>query len=587
MPDGYLRGGRPDTGWWVQQIFAGIEYRKQKADEWAWERWRAYYRGQWNKSVMPINIFFTMARTLIPRVYFRNPSVSVSPAMPGPDVMVFAQALQRIDNRLLHEMRAKREFKRMVHQAFMFGTGIGKLGFGAVHQPTPDPGFTGQPISFKGERFEYRDAVFDNMPWFGSVPAGRFIVPDGLRVWQDARWCAHWERRSVEDVKADPRFKNTKDLGSSVVMTHLGGVHTNIEMVDLVEVRDKKMGRVHVIVPYSNDQGRELFSGDDEFLNNGAFNFYPVIFNEDDEHFWGIPDARIIEPYQLELNEINTQIMKHRRLTLVKLLYREGYIDEEELEKMMNEDVAAGVKIKGDLEEAVKPTQAADIPQSLILAKRETMENFREALGFSRNQFGEYKPGSNDVSATESMIVKMASEIRVDEKRDIIADAMVEMVEGMHTIIFNHWRAEQVVQILGPGGIPIWLRFQAAAARNGKYLTKVDPDTSLPETKDIRTQRAERVYALLRDNPIVDPIKLTQFLLHEMHGVEFDDLMRVLPAPDQVPNQPITASEYGGLLSSSMKLLSDQSTARQQSNPGNGTATPLQSQGDGRAAEVS
>tara|TARA_Y100000310_G_scaffold318422_1_gene372456 strand:- start:519 stop:2246 length:1728 start_codon:yes stop_codon:yes gene_type:complete len=553
--DGYLkRTGRPDVNFWMEHVNAGIRFREKFACEKQWPTWRSYYRGQWRTGIMPVNLFFATIRTLVPRIYFRNPSVSVTPQMPGFEAAAFSQILERVDNKMLREMRVKKQIKKAVLDTVLKGTGFCKLGFGAQFQPTPDEGITGQPFTRNDERVEYRDRVYTNMPWFSRVDTGSIIYPDGLEQHEDARWMAHWVRRPVEDVKNDPRFKNTKDIGASVRLTPTShaGVTEVQEMADLIEIRDKKTQTVFVIAPHTSDGGTVLFHGDDEFLDRGTFPLYPITFNDDDQVAWGIPDSVILEPFQLEANEIRTQYMKHRRLALVRLMYKRGTIAPEEIDKLFSEDVGAAVIVDGEMDDWDQ-TQATPIPQDLIEAMRETKADFRETVGFSRNQFGEFKPGSSDTTATEANIVRQASEIRVDERRDVIADVIVDAIEGEHQIVFNHWQQEQVIDVVGPGGVPIWLKFTGPQMRSGQYLTKVDPDSSIPETKQLREQKAVQLYGLLRTNPLIDPAKLTTYLLHELHGVQFDDMMRVLPAPEQSPSGPIGTKEFGNLVQGSQQ----------------------------------
>ena len=136
MSNGYIKG-KPDVTFWIQQINAGIAYRKKVAHEDSWSRWRKYYRGEWNSQILPTNLFFKTLRTIVPRVYFRNPSVSIQPAKPGPEQWAFAQLQERIDNKMIRKMKVKKQIKTMVQDAFLKGTAVGKLGFGAQFTPTP------------------------------------------------------------------------------------------------------------------------------------------------------------------------------------------------------------------------------------------------------------------------------------------------------------------------------------------------------------------------------------------------------------------------------------------------------------------
>jgi hypothetical protein len=566
---GYKGSGEPDGAWWLAQIRKGVEYRKRCCFEGEWETWRKYYRGEYEKGYLPVNVFFKMVRTLVPRVYFRNPSVSVTPSKPGDDQYVLAQILERIDNKLLIRMKVKQAIKEMVQNAFMFGTGIGKLGYGAEFTPTPDFLDNVAPDS-KGRmdhRVEFNDLVQPNMPWFLSVHTGSFIVPVGSTDIHSARWVAHWVKRHVDDVKEDPRLRHTADINMST--SYSSEIMRSQErpreegLVDLVEIRDKKSGKVFIMAPYHNQ--KILYCDYDEMQSKGHFPFFPLIFNNDDTFFWGLPDAKILEPQQRELNETRTIMMKHRRASIVKLLFEAGALEADEAEKITNETVAAAIRVNDGGLNKIKLIEAANIPQGLITMDALVERDVQEILGLGANQFGEYAPGSADRSATEASIVNQATQIRMDERRDAVADMLVDIITQTHEVIFDRWTGEQVLDIVGPGGVQIWVRFQAEELRTGGYNVTVDPDSTLPETKQVREAKAAQVYQLLRQNPLVDPHKLTSYLLRNFHGPDFDDMM-VSPqeaeqqkmqamqamaggmAPGMSPSTPMTSRQAAGIM---------------------------------------
>lgn len=544
--EGYLRN-KPVVSWWVNQIHHGTKYREKMALESRWADWRKYYRGNWDAGILPKNLFFMMIRTVVPRIYFRNPSISLIPTKSGADNIAMAQILERVDNKLMRAMKVKQQMKRIAQNAFMFGTGVGKLGFGAEFTPTPELNDTAAPIVGR-RRVEYRAGIAKNMPWFLSVHPGSFIVPDELVTKDEAAWEAHWIRRPLDDVIDDPRLKNVKNLTSTMFKGSDGSatrVAGKREMVDLVEIRDKRTGKIMVIAPYLEGE-KTLYFEDDEFQTDSGTNFYSVSFNEDDESFWGIPDSVILEPRQLEINEIKTQAMKHRRLSLIKVLAQKGAMTEAQKVKLVDSDVGAVVEIS-DVN-GVKFAEIADIPDGLLKSEGTLMQDVREEMGFSRNEFGDYKPGSGDTTATEAQIVKMASDIRVDERRDMLADLLTDMVSDMHGIIFNKWTDEQQVEVIGPAGIPMWVAFKGDMMKHSKFDVKIDPDTSLPETKAIREQRAVQMYSILKDNPLIDPMRLTTYLLHESHGVQFDDMIRGLPPGVGTAIKPLKLEEYMNML---------------------------------------
>jgi len=550
MAEGYING-KLDLAWWTKQITAGVEYRKKFAHESKWQTWRDFYRGNWKDGVLPSNVYFKMLRTIVPRVYFRNPSISLQATKPGIEHMLFAQLLERIDNKLIKRMKLKKQLKMMVQDAFMFGTAVGKLGFGAEFTPSPDEVETDQPFDKSDRVVEYNQNVHANMPWFMRVHPGAFIVPAGVMDFDDARFAIHWIRRSLADVKDDPRLKNVSGLSGSTRGTMSGdsgttgaykeskGYRNPTEMIDLYEIRDKKTRKVFVIAPFATD--KVLYEGTDDLQFQGRLPFYTIVFNADDDVFWGVPDSQILEPIQLEMNEIRTQIMKHRRLSLVKILAKVNSMEEGEAEKLVNEDVAPVIFIKGEVQTDVKFLEGSNIPRDLFVAFEATVFDARETVGFSRNEFGEFNSRSGDTSATEATIVKQASEIRVDERRDMVADIITDLVEHMHTIIFEHWTDEQVMEVMGPGGVPIWIKFKPSMLKSGAYEVSVDPDTSVPDTKQARQNKAAQIFGLFKGDPLIDQMKLRRYLLHEMHGTVFDDML-VFPGLG-TPTNPVDMAQ--------------------------------------------
>jgi len=561
MSNGYLGGGKPDIEWWLTQIRRGIAYRKKYTKQTEWDRWRRYYRGEWPSGVLPINLFFRMLRTIVPKIYFRNPSISIQPAKPGVEQQTFARLIERIDNKMIRTMRVKQQIKMITHQAWMFGTGVGKRGFGEEFHPAPDMMSAAEaPVAKKGQRVEYHNAVRGGMPWFLENPTGDFIVPTGSRNFAECRWYASWYRRALDDLKEDPRFRHTATLIGSQQSSYpnrAAAVDPEREnMIDLVEVRDTATKKAFVIAPYGGPDKKLLLSEDDSLQVNNRVPFYTVVFNPDDEVCWGVPDSVILEPQQLEINEIRTLAMKHRRLSILKILAKRNAIKKEEWEKLLNGTVAAIVEVDGELGD-VDHFQVADIPPGLTRAANEVMEDVRENMGFSRNQFGNYAEGSADRTATESRIVDAASEIRVDERRDTIADVLVDLFEDIHVDIFDRWSTDLVVQVMGPEGIPLWVAFKPAMLKSAEYELKIDPDSAVPETKEVRTQKALITYERLKTNPLIDPELLTQYLLHEMHGVQFDNMMRSLMqlqaqgASGSTQENPVSAGEYMKMLAQS------------------------------------
>lgn len=554
--NGYYNG-RPDAEYWTGEIRRALAFRKKHAQEASWPRWRDYYRNRFQRGVLPVNLYFRMLRTVVPRIYFRNPSISVQASKPGPEQAAFAQLIERIDNKLMRSMRMKDQLKKIVHQTWMFGTGIGRRGFAQQFKPdVREVGDGSAPVGGSLNlkmRAEYHQNISDNMPWFLKVNTGDFLVPADTQEFEEARWNAMWVRRPLSEVQNDPRLRHTADLRATPPGARTGvdtpsDGRTRVDMLDMVEIHDYMTGKVFVMAPYNND--KVLLYADDPLQQNNRGCFYRLVFNDDDEAFWGLPDAAILEPQQLELNEIRTLEMKHRRMSLLKLLYKKGSINLPELEKLLNGEVSAAVEILGELSD-IDHFQVADIPNGLRIQGAEVLNDVREGMGFSRNQSGNFSDAtSNPPTATESRIVQMASEIRIDERRDMLADMIVDVFEDIHADIFTRWKEDMILQVMGPSGVPLWVAFKPSDLKAARYDMQIDPDSTVPETKEFRMQKAIMTYERLKLNPLIDPDLLTRYFLRELHGVQFDNMIKQLQmnaaagVQGATPTNPLTTAQY-------------------------------------------
>lgn len=556
--DGYTSSGKVVPEWWVREVNRGKAFRKDYAQEERWDDWRRWYRGRWRKGILPSNVYFKMIRTLVPRVYYRNPSVSITPKKPGFDQLLLAKLLERADNSLIDIMGVKQQMKRAVLWAIMFGTSGLRLGYGAEFTPTPeafettDPDIGGTRMK---RRVEYNSLVHPNTPWCLAAHPGNIIVPQLTMDWASARWICYETTRPLHDIMDDPRFKNTKELQDGLMGAgaHRGQLIARSsgqwdrmrQGVVLWQINDKKSGQVFVMAPYSSNppDKKVLYQENDDLQINGGLPFYPIIFNEDDEVFWGVPDSQILEPQQMEKNEIRTQMMYHRRAALRKFAYEVGAITPDEVAKMTaddNVDIAVQFKNINGFKEMNPPP----MPATLVEMEQLVDQEVEQLLGLGVNQFGEYAPGSADRSATEANIVNSATAIRVDERRDTCADVLTAFTGDMNHVIAERWDSDMILQIAGPGGVPIWVQFQPSLLQDLDYDIKVDPDTSLPLTKQLRDQKATQVFQLAAQDPVISgnpqsAIMLRKFWLNELYGVDVDFLLPQLQQPGANAQNPM------------------------------------------------
>ncbi|KKN51710.1 hypothetical protein LCGC14_0619970 [marine sediment metagenome] len=550
---------------WKDQIKKGIRYRSVFGKSKDWRRFKNYYRGTfYQKNQIYVNIMYSYARAMIPQIYFRNPRVLVTGMKPG--LTMQARVVERIDNQLIRELGLKEQMKSMALDSFLCGRGPGIIGYDTEYGYKPefasDEFEDSSLTSFnkKGERIEYNYNVKPGMPWFIRCNPEDFIVPWGTQRWNEAQWFAFRKMRPIKDIIEDPKYPSAGKKG-------LKGVYTSnlvrpeqtpqadreiqkfqetedMNWVELWQIHDQRSGRVFVL---SLDHDKFL-RNDFDYLQMEGLPARVLGFNEDPDFFWWTPDAKYIEPQQLEINDIRTMAAKHRRAGLIKILYDKGVLGKDELSKLLDPDVKAAVAVDSgqhmDIRKAVTLFQS-HVPPDLYASARETREDMREIIGFSRNQLGAFEAPGGRRTAHEAEIVRAASQIRVDERRDTMADMLSSVVRAWNQLIFANWSTEKVIDVIGQDGARHWVRFTGKQIK-GEFEFKVSPEESIPENKMTQKTEAEKFMELAAKIPGMN----MQYLL-ESYASHFDwiDPKQLFPRPGKgnSPEQPIGFQEFAGM----------------------------------------
>lgn len=544
---------------WRDLIEQGQRYKETYGNSKRWSTYRDYGRGKFSgydggtNGILPYNLVYAMEKATVPNVYFRNPYVTVTPRyMPGQQM--HAKVIESVDNWLIQELAVKQSMKTAVRDAYYTNRGIIKTGYDALSgTQTADRGVNQKiadlmntPLTQlgkkKGERVEYNVNVKPGMPWAVRVMPDYIIVPFGVRTLDDCPWIDHVIIRSLEDVKNDPKYKNTDKLEGTHMELMTKDVNADFykemgkytTLVEIHEIRDFKRKEIKALVP---GYDKWIRPPEEDIMQVEGLPYVDFTFNEDTEHYWGSSDVQIIEPQQLEVNEARTQAMYHRRVALIKFLYEDKMIDDGEMDKLLSENVGPGIRVKGDPNRAVAILQP-HIPPDLVQWTDTIRSDVRELLGHSRQSMGEAPPGRR--TKFEMQGVFAGKEIRMDERRDIVGEALVKMMRKINQIIFAKWDKEKVAQVVGYDGARYWVSYTPKQLR-GEYNLRVDVESMTPQTKAVKKQEIMQIIQALAKNPRANIDYLMKMLLREY---EWMDALQILPEAPETMEKPMGFNQF-------------------------------------------
>ena len=522
---------------WIAKVDDNLKSKEKIVDMPKWEEYKDAYRNEYLDSEMPtLNIIYSSLKTILPRTYFRTPTVTVTPRRP--EFALHARVVEAVDNWILREIKIKQQFKKSIIDAFLCGTGIMKTGYDSEYGFLPDLAIGKDTGSFSqtshktGDKIEYRPYIKPGMPWSLRCSPTAIITPFGYGDPDSLPWVANIIFRPLEDVKNDVKYSNNRTLlkGTFVPTMKLKKIapekaqaeavsvnqsQSATPFVELYEVRDFSTGRIYV---FAEDM---VLLDEEDAVQIESLPFDFIIFNEDPDFLWGIPDAKYITPHQIELNEIKIMTNKLRKFNIIKFLYKKGVLDQDTLDLLLSDsvrDIGAGIPVSDEtLQSAIFPLQPHNLTKDLEQDKQMILSDHRETMGFSRNTQGEYIPLTSK-TATEAQIVQQGSEIRVDERRDVIADTLVSVVSKINQLIFKFWTTERVAEITGPEGQRQWISYTGEQLQ-GEYFLSIDPDTGVPITKRLRQEQAIQLFQMYRNDPLIDQVALRKLVLSQFEWI--------------------------------------------------------------------
>ena len=531
---------------WFDEIEDALDFRETYGLESSWVELEALFYNVHNSQAHEgPNIMASQGDAMISSLTVPDPYVSINPTRDG--FVDHARILERVDNALIKEMNMRREVERSTLHSFLWGRAILKVGYDSEfgYDPKQDvmggqAGATVSQFDKKGRAIEFGiGPARPGMPWVRAVPNHDFVVPWGTIELDDAPWCAHRVVRHIDDIKADPKYSNKRNLSPVMSMEDFTKSYTTrmkayrvghamsdsvsrgAEYCELWEIHDRRTQKV-IVVATGYDK---IIRDEIDLLQLNGLPFVSVSFRPNARTFWTTPDAYYLRQAQLELSDISLQNQKQRRIAVAKVLAEKGVLTEAEAMKLLSADVGVLVEVEGGRSVRDQLTTFNITPNPLSYQEAElTRRNAREAVGFSRNQLGEFEQ-SGRRTATEANIVEQKSERRLDRRQLRIRDLYLGAVKTINSIIFEFWKAPQKAQVVGSDGFEQWVQYTGQELK-GKYDYELGFSNEPVTTASDRRQQALGVYQSMVADPQVDPVALRRYLAAAFNDAEFGRIFR-------------------------------------------------------------
>ena len=488
-----------------------------------------------DRKVYDVPLIAVALRRLVASVYFRNPTLLIRSLSPEGDWSV--PIITRLWNTKIRQMDLKDEMRMNIQDAFTCGWGVMKLGYDSEFVVTNEARDESEAQTMQATAVDLRkeNRIAPGSPWWLRVHPADVAIQYGSRNVISAQWGVHRYFRQIDELKADPRLSNTRDLKPDIdlPLSKNAGLSLAFQgdlpsgpgktegLVLVYEIRDLKEGRIKIVC--ANQKDRWLYNDVDEITNiTHRLPFYFTIFNPLSKSPYGTSTVDLMDKPQKEFNDTRTQDAKQRRISIVKILMTKGVLSPDEMENFTSEDVGPVVEVDGQVDDSrirvFQPHQGPDMQ----IAAENIRRDLREISGLGRVQMGEQAAGRH--TATESAQVQGAHDLMIQDYRNTISDVILRLVSDAHKLIAGtpaqpgFWTDERIIDLIGPLGQRQDVPFKGSDLR-GDYSFEVDVDTSPPPSRGEVKQERMLVAQSLANHPRVNQDYLLRWVAEP-----FDDL---------------------------------------------------------------
>ena len=527
---------------WLVEIDAGLEYRKIFAREASWRKIELNYLNdpQSDTAIGP-NLVYSMGDSLVSSLMVPDPEFLVAPTRSnGVDK---APIVEAIDNTLTTEMNLKRYIDMSTLHGFLYGSLILKIGYDSEFGWAPfydigqgnNLGMTTTQFDTKtGYRIETPDTR-PGWPWVRPVLPHTFIVPWGTVFLEDAPWACHEVIRHIDYIKKDPKYRNTKGLQGQLSMkdwmeshltvgkdkqrarlSNMAEFHVEPEYVKMYEIRNRMTGEIIVI---TRDHDKFLRKAPDAIQLACGMPFVHGTMSQHPRSFWSTPPAYYLGQIQATQFDISLQAEKERRISVLKFLYRKGALSESALARMLSGDVGAAEAVDNQypLNDVIATMPKGNSYDHIVYADN-NRRDARDAIGFSRNQLGEFDSSSRR-TAREATFVAQGSGLRTSKRGQVVSNMYVDTMRKVNGLVFNFWTIPREIMVDSA-----WVDYVGSDLA-GHYQYDVSLSTKRVLSKAERKIEALSLLPMLMQIPGINVQAVFQDLINASSDPSFESML--------------------------------------------------------------
>lgn len=529
---------KPSATIWKARIEIASKIKKDKFDERA-KRMRQMFRGDHfpnapAEEFIVINYCYAILKSILPQIYFQDPHLFID-AGDGETTDDATRAAEAVLNHFWYKMKVKRQIKKIVLDALIYGLGLCKIGYNTeIAKVKLESGA------------DYSERIKKEYPFITRTSPLNIVFDTDVNSIDDIKWLATNYFPREDDVQTN--YKNAKDIKgdyynieSSFVDDKKYGneIQNDIKRVSIWEIQDLVSNQVLTVSKNSDGFLKEM---DNQYKLDG-FNYKFLYLNEVPDEIYPLSDLEQIKDIVLELDKNETQLLNHKNKGQRKIVSEYGiWNTDEDKENFFNNHDMQNAEVHPGAIDKIKVFDASTQDASLYNIQAELKDNLYKISATAENQLS--SDSTTQKTATEINKIDASSQIRNSERIDCVTDFVVDTAETLIKVL-QQFMSKKVSVKYESG----WAEFTKEDIK-GNFNARINIGDQIKPNTDADRQRISQVMAETAavvdetGQPIVNRREMIKmyFIKYGFTKSDIDKLMPepvpIAPAPPEPPEPP-------------------------------------------------
>ena len=442
-----------------------------------------------------LNLIYTIAKTIVPSLYYRNPRVLAFPKRKDDENS--APIAASLLNYYFNELNIKEVNHLVILDAFLLGMGISKIGYSTqfgmdiadedekkrrekskVTKVLEGLGLKKPKEEEKKQNVELQENVVAENPYVVWVSPFDFLIDPRANSIYDAQWVAHRIRKTLDEVKRNKNFSNTQGLKGTEPNNEIARDVPSTELdrfktIDLYEIHYKTSKGMNILIIAKDGNRYEYLYHDKSIYEMDGFQFEILTFNKHGHKLYPKADVDIIKPLQDRVSTTFDSILDQMDKFVEKMGVDETGLTDAGKLALTNGEIGAIVYTNRDPNTVMRETKFTQVKADLVNLINQVIDMIILESGLTRAQLTGVTRAE---TATEAQIGQGGANIRLYARGEAVADYSNRQARKLWQVIRQFVDLEKTQLITGEEaideqGVP---RFKWMDEMNSEELAKAE-----------------------------------------------------------------------------------------------------------------